>query len=133
MLDIATNVIANIVFWLGSCFAVAALARLAQRRFRRFLGTPSTWGAACLLHRIVDQPQSPETANARQYRRADVVRSATSMGTAQAFASLFLDLGHTDRRGDGKCLLPEPDCSRAITGGGQGAPVVPHRVSIFCA
>jgi hypothetical protein len=38
LLDIATNVIANIVFWLGLGFAVAALARLAQRRFRGFFG-----------------------------------------------------------------------------------------------
>ncbi|MGW5739807.1 hypothetical protein [Amycolatopsis sp. NPDC003861] len=38
LLDIATNVIANVVFWLGLGFAVAALARLAQRRFRRFFG-----------------------------------------------------------------------------------------------
>ncbi|MEC3979817.1 hypothetical protein [Amycolatopsis sp. H20-H5] len=38
LLDIATNVIANIVFWLGLGFAVTALARLAQRRFRRFFG-----------------------------------------------------------------------------------------------
>jgi len=38
LLDILTNVIANIVFWLGLGFTVAALARLAQRRFRRFFG-----------------------------------------------------------------------------------------------
>lgn len=38
LLDIVTNVIANIVFWLGLGFAVAAIARIAQRRFRRFFG-----------------------------------------------------------------------------------------------
>ncbi len=38
LLDIATNVIANVVFWLGLGFAVAAMARIAQRRFRRFFG-----------------------------------------------------------------------------------------------
>ncbi|HEX6469094.1 MAG TPA: hypothetical protein VF069_08355 [Streptosporangiaceae bacterium] len=38
LLDIATNVIANIIFWLGSGIAVAAMARIAQRRFRRFFG-----------------------------------------------------------------------------------------------
>ncbi|MBN6037366.1 hypothetical protein [Amycolatopsis sp. 195334CR] len=38
LLDIATNVIANILFWLGLGFAVAAMARIAQRRFRGFFG-----------------------------------------------------------------------------------------------
>ncbi|MGW7531280.1 hypothetical protein [Amycolatopsis sp. NPDC054798] len=38
LLDIATNVIANIVFWIGLGLASAALVRIAQRRFRRFFG-----------------------------------------------------------------------------------------------
>ena len=38
LLEIATNVIANIVFWLGLGLAVAGLARIAQRRFRGFFG-----------------------------------------------------------------------------------------------
>ncbi|GAA1023810.1 MULTISPECIES: hypothetical protein [Amycolatopsis] len=38
LLDIATNVIANIMFWLGLGLAVAMMARIAQRRFRSFFG-----------------------------------------------------------------------------------------------
>ncbi|MBB1157419.1 MULTISPECIES: hypothetical protein [Amycolatopsis] len=38
LLEIATNVIANVVFWLGLGLAVAAMARVAQRRFRGFFG-----------------------------------------------------------------------------------------------
>jgi hypothetical protein len=38
LLDIATNVIANIVFWIGLGLIVAVLARIAQRRFRGFFG-----------------------------------------------------------------------------------------------
>lgn len=36
--DIASNVIANIVFWIGLGLAAAATVRVAQRRFRRFFG-----------------------------------------------------------------------------------------------
>lgn len=38
LLDIATNVIANIVFWIGLGVTVAGLVRIAQRRFRGFFG-----------------------------------------------------------------------------------------------
>lgn len=36
--DIASNIIANIVFWIGLGLAAAAAVRLGQRRFRRFFG-----------------------------------------------------------------------------------------------
>lgn len=38
LLDIATNVIANIVFWIGLGLTMAGMVRIAQRRFRRFFG-----------------------------------------------------------------------------------------------
>ncbi|MFE5565679.1 hypothetical protein ACFQ68_11870 [Amycolatopsis japonica] len=38
LVDIATNVIANIVFWIGLGLTVAGLVRIAQRRFREFFG-----------------------------------------------------------------------------------------------
>jgi hypothetical protein len=37
-MDIATNVIANIVFWIGLGLTAAGMVRIAQRRFRRFFG-----------------------------------------------------------------------------------------------
>lgn len=38
LLDIATNVIANVVFWIGLGLGVAGLVRIGQRRFRGFFG-----------------------------------------------------------------------------------------------
>ncbi|MFC3456315.1 hypothetical protein [Amycolatopsis speibonae] len=38
LVDIATNVIANIVFWIGLGLTVAGLIQIAQRRFREFFG-----------------------------------------------------------------------------------------------
>ncbi|WP_336158713.1 hypothetical protein [Amycolatopsis sp. VC5-11] len=38
LLDIATNVIANIVFWIGLGLAAAGMVRIGQHRFRTFFG-----------------------------------------------------------------------------------------------
>ncbi|MFD9705838.1 hypothetical protein, partial [Lentzea sp. NPDC059081] len=47
--DIASNVIANIVFWLGLGLVAAATVRVGQRRFRRFFGLTSTEQLAVCL------------------------------------------------------------------------------------
>jgi hypothetical protein len=52
LLDIATNVIANIVFWLGLGLVVAAMARVAQRRFRRFFGLHTNQQLAVCLSNL---------------------------------------------------------------------------------
>jgi hypothetical protein len=52
LLNIATNIIANIVFWLGLGFAVAAMVRIAQRRFRRFFGLCSNQQLAVCLSNL---------------------------------------------------------------------------------
>jgi hypothetical protein len=52
LLDIATNVIANIVFWLGLGLVVATMARAAQRRFRRFFGLHTNQQLAVCLSNL---------------------------------------------------------------------------------
>ncbi|MFD5830734.1 hypothetical protein [Lentzea sp. NPDC060358] len=47
--DIASNVIANIVFWLGLGLAAAATVRVGQRRFRRFFGLDANQQLAVCL------------------------------------------------------------------------------------
>ncbi|HEX7307431.1 hypothetical protein [Lentzea sp.] len=50
--DIASNVIANIVFWLGLGLAAAATVRVGQRRFRRFFGLDTNQRLAVCLSNL---------------------------------------------------------------------------------
>ncbi|HEU5156787.1 MAG TPA: hypothetical protein VFU43_07295 [Streptosporangiaceae bacterium] len=92
-MDIATNVIANFVFWFGLGFAVAAMARIAQRRFRRFFGlhanrqlvvclanlwTPATSssprGYAVALHELRASEAISRLFGSASFRLPDLVR-----------------------------------------------------------
>ncbi|HWO63232.1 MAG TPA: hypothetical protein VNO31_24675 [Umezawaea sp.] len=52
LLDIITNVIANILFWIGLGFAVAALVRITHRRFRGFFGLNDNQNLAVCLSNL---------------------------------------------------------------------------------
>ena len=52
LLDIVTNVIANILFWIGLGFAVAALVRITHRRFRGFFGLNDNQNLAVCLSNL---------------------------------------------------------------------------------
>lgn len=52
LLDILTNVIANVVFWIGLGVTAAAVVRVAQRRFRRFFGLDANQQLATCLSNL---------------------------------------------------------------------------------